>query len=618
MKKYKSSIKNKRENIKNIIISFFLLGTSIFFSLSFLSFFFHWENDQSQIINFLSKETITENLLGKIGAIISHYFIYYGIGISAIFIPILLFITGLIILIQKKFIINNFYKSITYNFIFLSIWIPITSYFIIPNEGGVFCGVFGFEIGNLFVYLFGTIGSYIILIISMIVYINIIYSNIEKKIRYRKILFQNFSFLKNLKMKNYKKKIVFNYNDDYRISYPIIKHKKNTIKLLDIEKNVEFNKKKIIKILNYYQIKISQINAIIGPTIILYEISPHIGVRISKIKNLEREIALNLSAQSIRIIAPIPGKSTIGIEIPNKKRHIVHINDILFSEENKKKSCSMELPISLGKTIFNENFIVDLTEMPHLLIAGSTGQGKSVGLNAIIIFLLYNKNPEEIKFILIDPKKVELSIYKKISKYYFAMFPNYTGNNVISDLDEIENILDSLCKEMEKRYNILERYKVRNIIEYNKKECKNKSKLPYIILMIDEFADILSYKSKKTKIIEKYLIRLAQLARAVGIHLIIATQRPSVDVITGLIKSNFTARIAFKVGSKIDSITILDCTGAEKLVGKGDLLFSNKNEIIRLQCPFIDSSYIQKIVNYYNRYCNKKKEYFLPNPGKNK
>ncbi len=285
------------------------------------------------------------------------------------------------------------------------------------------------------------------------------------------------------------------------------------------------------------------------------------------------------------------------------------MKDILFSEESDKKSYKKELPIPLGKTIFNEIFIIDLVDMPHLLVAGSTGQGKSVGLNVMIIFLLYKKNSENIKFILIDPKKVELSIYKKISKSYFATLPN-SKDTIITNLHRVKNILNSLCKEMEKRYVILEKYQVRNIKEYNIKH--KKKHLPYIVLIIDEFADLsLSFKEKK---IETYITRLAQLARAVGIHLILATQRPSVDVITGLIKSNFTARISFRVSSKIDSITILDCAGAEQLIGKGDLLFSNNNELIRLQCPFMDLSDIQKVVDFYGKKNHNKKEYFLPKP----
>nr|WP_317168690.1 DNA translocase FtsK [Blattabacterium cuenoti] len=413
-----------------------------------------------------------------------------------------------------------------------------------------------------------------------------------------------------------KHKPIKNNNNDKKnkiIIHSILRKKEDHSMISEMKKNIENNKKKIEQILKHYNIIIDKVEANIGPSITLYEIYPHIGTRISKIKNLENEIALSLSAVSIRIIAPIPSKGTIGIEIPNHKRSIVYMEEILFSEESDKKSKEMELPISLGKTIFNEIFIMDLANMPHLLIAGSTGQGKSVGLNAIIIFLLFQKKSKDIKFILIDPKKVELSIYQNISKSYFATLPKCI-NPIITNLYDARNILNSLCKEMDKRYAILERYKVRNIKEYNLKfKCKKKYDFPYIIVIIDEFADLsLSFKKKE---IETYIIRLAQLSRAVGIHLIIATQRPSVDVITGLIKSNFTARISFRVSSKIDSRTILDCSGAENLIGNGDLLFSNKNELIRLQCPFIELSTIQKFIELYKKINGKKNEFFLlPEP----
>ncbi|WP_185861897.1 DNA translocase FtsK 4TM domain-containing protein [Blattabacterium cuenoti] len=614
----KKKIINENKIIKTIF-GFFLLGNSLFLFLSFFSFFFHWKNDQSQLSKIFDKEIIAENLLGKIGSAISHYFIHSGIGISAFFIPILLFLTGLKILFTKKKFLNNFYKSTIYKFIFFSIWLPITLHLMIPDEG-ILCGVFGFEIGNLLIHLFGKVGLYILILTSIIFYFIITFrintpnikNGIQKKIQYfdkktdtickignfilnKKIVKIPFKKVYNTDTKNIIRSIFSNYN------------KKEDLTFIDID--LESSKKKIVQILNYYKIEVCKIKAIIGPTITLYEIYPKIGTRISKINNLKNEIALNLSAISIRIIAPIPGKGSIGIEIPNNQRYIVDMKDILFSKESDKKSHQMELPISLGKTVFNEIFIIDLTKMPHLLIAGSTGQGKSVGLNMMIIFLLYQKNPKDIKFILIDPKKVELSIYKKISKSYFATLPN-SIKPIITNLHEVKNILNSLCKEMDKRYAILEKYKVRNIKEYNVYN-KKKYHLPYIILIIDEFAD-LSFSFKKE--IEIYITRLAQLARAVGIHLIIATQRPSVDVITGLIKSNFTARIAFRVSSKIDSRTILDCTGAEQLIGKGDLLFSNKNELIRLQCPFMNLSDIKKIVDFYGKN-NQKNEYFLlPEP----
>ncbi|WP_238785628.1 DNA translocase FtsK 4TM domain-containing protein [Blattabacterium cuenoti] len=605
--------------MENTILGFFLLGISIFFIISFFSFFFHWKNDQSQLEIILDKETTVENLLGKTGAIISHCMIYCGIGISAIFIPIFLFISGLKFIVYKKLIINNIYKYMIYDFMFFSIWIPITFYLFITNkEGGLYSGIFGFEIGNLFISLFGRIGTYIIIFTSIISYIIILFQRKKKKIIYNSViqLYPIFEYLKKKTSKEESKKIKILNNE-----YPFYSKKQINISN-DTNIIIENNKKKINQILGYYKIKIIDIKATIGPSITLYEVSPHIGVRISKIKNLEKEIALNLSATSIRIIAPIPGKGTIGIEIPNNKRNIVHISDIILSEKKNKKNCNMEIPILLGKTIFNDDFVVNLIEMPHILIAGSTGQGKSVGLNSIIIFLLHKKNPKDIKFILIDPKRVELSIYEKISTSYLAMLPPYNNKKstgIITDMYQVKNVLNSLCKEMDKRYKTLERYKARNIKEYNEYIKNKKINFPYIILIIDEFADLCissKHNKKETKLIEKYLIRLSQLSRAVGIHLIIATQRPSVDVITGLIKANFPARIAFKVSSKVDSITILDCSGAEKLIGKGDLLFYNKNELIRLQCPFINLSDIKKIVNYYGNKSCKENKYFLPYPTK--
>ncbi|WP_341658410.1 DNA translocase FtsK 4TM domain-containing protein [Blattabacterium cuenoti] len=618
---YRNKIKKKeRKNEKKTfktIFGFFLLGNSIFLFLSFFSFLFHWKNDQSQLEKLFDKEIIAENLLGKMGATVSHYFIHCGIGVSSFFIPIFLFFTGLKILFSKKEFFNNFYKSTIYKFLFFIVWLPIFFYVIVPDQG-IFSGIFGFEIGNYLIHLFGIVGLSMLLFTSIIFYWIIIFHI-------------NDSTIKNgmkKKIQNINKKIdttlqLCNLLDNHpemdssfrkkkNMLYSILYKKKEDFSFIDLKIDLESNKKKIIQILNHYNIEICEIKANIGPTITLYEIYPKVGTRISKIKNLKNEIALNLSALSIRIIAPIPGKGSIGIEIPNYKRYPVYMKDILFSEESHKKSHKMELPISLGKTVFNEILIVDLAKMPHLLIAGSTGQGKSVGLNVMIVFLLYQKHPKDIKFILIDPKKVELSIYKKISKSYFATLPN-SIEPIITDLHKVKNTLNSLCKEMDQRYAIFEKYKVRNIKEYNNVIKKyNKYHLPYIILIIDEFADLnMNHKKKQ---IEIYITRLAQLARAVGIHLIIATQRPSVDVITGLIKSNFTARIAFRVSSKIDSRTILDCTGAEQLIGKGDMLFSNRNELIRLQCPFMELSDIQKIVDFYGNN-NKKNEYFfLPKP----
>ncbi|WP_185850750.1 DNA translocase FtsK 4TM domain-containing protein [Blattabacterium cuenoti] len=608
-KKIHNPKKKYETKIVQIFFGSLLLGNSIFLLLSFFSFLFHWKNDQSQLIYLFNKDIIAENLLGKIGAILSHYFLHCGIGICSFIFPILLFMKGLSILLKEKFQLTK-YQSIIYKFLFISIWIPITSFLFFPKNG-ILSGIIGFEIANFLIHLFGKIGLCILLIISIIPYIITIFRpNTPKKngIKSQKFFLNFYKKTFFSTPSTYKKKI--NSIKKPPLLFFLKKEEKNDFYSSISEIDVENNKKKIIDILNFYKIEIEKIKATIGPTITLYQLFPKVGVRISKIKNLKNEIALNLSALSIRIIAPIPGKGSIGIEIPNNKRTLVYMKTILLSEEDSiKKSNQMELPISLGKTVCNETFVIDLVNMPHLLIAGATGQGKSVGLNAIIVYLLYNKKPENMKFIFIDPKKVELSIYNKISKSYFAILPN-SINPIITDIHEVRDILNSLCKEMDKRFSMFERAKVRNIKEYNVKYEK-KYHLPYIILIIDEFADLTLNK----KYIEVYIIRLAQLARAVGIHLIISTQRPSVDVITGLIKSNFTARISFKVSSKIDSRTILDSSGAEQLIGKGDLLFSHKNELIRLQCPFLNLSDIQNIVNFYGKKRFQKNESFLlPKP----
>lgn len=359
------------------------------------------------------------------------------------------------------------------------------------------------------------------------------------------------------------------------------------------------NKNRIVETLNNYGIQIEKIKATIGPTVTLYEIIPAAGVRISKIKNLEDDIALSLSALGIRIIAPIPGKGTIGIEVPNQNPETVAMRAILASE--KFQNSNMELPIGLGKTISNETFIADLAKMPHLLMAGATGQGKSVGLNAILVSLLYKKHPSQIKFVLVDPKKVELTLFNKIERHFLAKLPD-SEDAIITDTKKVINTLNSLCIEMDQRYDLLKEAQVRNIKEYNAKFIARKLNpnkghkfLPYIVLVVDEFADLIMTAGKE---VELPIARLAQLARAIGIHLIIATQRPSVNIITGTIKANFPARIAFRVTSKIDSRTILDAGGAEQLIGRGDMLFSTGNDLIRLQCGFVDTPEVDKITDF--------------------
>jgi S-DNA-T family DNA segregation ATPase FtsK/SpoIIIE len=362
---------------------------------------------------------------------------------------------------------------------------------------------------------------------------------------------------------------------------------------------LETNKNQIINTLKNYDIDIQKISATVGPTVTLYEIVPAAGVRISRIKNLEDDIALSLAALGIRIIAPIPGKGTVGIEVPNVKKTVVSMRSMLSSEKFQNNAFS--LPIAIGKKIDNENFIVDLTTMPHLLMAGATGQGKSVGLNAILVSLLYKKHPSQIKLVLVDPKKVELSLYRHIETHFLAKLPG-EEEAIITDTKKVIHTLNALCIEMDNRYDLLKEAGARNIREYNEKFVKRKLNpqkghqfLPFIVLVVDEFADLIMTAGKE---VEMPIARLAQLARAVGIHLIIATQRPSVNIITGTIKANFPVRIAFKVSSKIDSRTILDAGGAEQLIGKGDMLISYNGEITRLQCAFVDTPEVDAVCDF--------------------
>lgn len=384
-------------------------------------------------------------------------------------------------------------------------------------------------------------------------------------------------------------------------------------KIITDPAELETNKNQIITTLKNYDIDIQRISATVGPTVTLYEIVPAAGVRISRIKNLEDDIALSLSALGIRIIAPIPGKGTIGIEVPNHKKTIVSMRTMLASEKFQKNHFA--LPIAIGKKIDNENFIVDLTTMPHLLMAGATGQGKSVGLNAILVSLLYRKHPSQLKFVLIDPKKVELSIYRVIEKHFLAKLPG-EDEPIITDTKKVVYTLNALCIEMDNRYDLLKEAGTRNIKEYNEKfaqrrlnPAKGHQYLPFIVLVIDEFADLIMTAGKE---VEMPIARLAQLARAVGIHLIIATQRPSVNIITGTIKANFPARIAFKVSSKIDSRTILDAGGAEQLIGKGDMLISYNGEITRLQCAFVDTPEVEAVVDFIGEQQGYPQPFHLP------
>ena len=379
------------------------------------------------------------------------------------------------------------------------------------------------------------------------------------------------------------------------------------------------NKNRIIEVLNSFGVKISSITATVGPTITLYELTPAEGVRISKIRNLEDDIALSLSALGIRIIAPIPGKGTIGIEVPNAKANIVSMEGILNSR--KFQETTMELPLALGKTITNDVFMVDLAKIPHLLVAGATGQGKSVGLNAIITSLLYKKHPNELKFVLVDPKKVEFSVYSPIVNHFMAQIPDDTGDEeaIITDVTKVIRTLNSLCKLMDHRYDLLKMAGVRNIKEYNQKFVNRRLRLtdgheymPYIVVIIDEFGDLIMTAGKE---IELPIARIAQLARAVGIHMVIATQRPTTRIITGNIKANFPGRIAFKVSSRIDSMTILDRTGANQLIGRGDMLYSAGSDPVRVQCAFVDTPEVERINKYIQEQPGPVEPLELPEPS---
>jgi S-DNA-T family DNA segregation ATPase FtsK/SpoIIIE len=379
------------------------------------------------------------------------------------------------------------------------------------------------------------------------------------------------------------------------------------------QQELEANKNRIVDTLRNYNIEIEHIKATIGPTVTLYEIIPKPGVRISKIKNLEDDIALSLAALGIRIIAPMPGKGTIGIEVPNSSPEMVSMKSIIATEKFQKTE--MDLPIALGKTISNEVYIADLAKMPHLLVAGATGQGKSVGINAILTSLLYKKHPAELKFVLVDPKKVELSLFKKIERHFLAKLPN-EDDAIITDTKKVINTLNSLCIEMDQRYDLLKNAQVRNLKEYNSKFINRRLNpeeghrfLPFIVLIVDEFADLMMTAGKE---VETPIARLAQLARAVGIHLVIATQRPSVNIITGTIKANFPARLAFRVLSKVDSRTILDAGGADQLIGRGDMLLATGSDLIRIQCAFVDTPEVDQISDFIGSQRGYPSAFFLP------
>ena len=663
-----SSKKKANKSKFKVVFGYILLFSSLVLFASFISYIFNWKVDQSNVDMIFDRDIEVENILGKTGAYISHLFIYKLFGFSSFVLPIILLVSSYYILLNKK--IFDLFGKINWLLVLL-IWITILSGYL-KNYFPVQSGLVGFEV-NLFLESYiGRIGILLILIFSFIISIAILFNVTpsgtlslinnffkakEQKILDSELEIEKDNIIENIDEDKQNDNLILDETEPNNnigtnnISIEVEKINEEEISTKNVDfsnvdsikfdptlelrsfknpsvdllkdygdgtikidqEELESNKNRIVDTLKNYNIGIKQIKATIGPTVTLYEIVPDAGVRISKIKNLEDDIALSLSALGIRIIAPIPGKGTIGIEVPNKKKSIVSMKSLLSSK--KFIESDMELPITLGKTISNETFVVDLTKMPHLLMAGATGQGKSVGINAILTSMIYKKHPAEVKFVLVDPKKIELSIFNKIERHYLAKLSD-SDDAIIIDNDKVINTLNSLCVEMDKRYELLKDAMTRNIKEYNDKFISRKLNpenghtfLPYIVLVIDEFADLIMTAGKE---VETPLARLAQLSRAVGIHLIIATQRPSVNVITGLIKANFPARIAFRVTSKIDSRTILDTGGAEQLIGRGDLLYSQSNELTRIQCGFIDTSDVEKLSDYIGSQTGYTSAYILP------
>ncbi len=675
---------------------------SVYLSIAFVSFIFTWQLDQDKVLGpssqLLSTDVKVQNWLGKIGALVSHLFMFKWFGVSSFLLVPVFLLAGLKRLFNRDF---EFLKKVNRVALFSIFWFSLVFGFFFTDKLLFMGGGFGYILNEKLNALLGGIGTLVLLVVSMFGFLVIMFNfSFEKKkeiltdenpdaikevieeplrneFKSSTITEINLNLTEEEEQELMDIKIVGKEEEEEKkttdetigeepsavqeeieleLSNPeeersidkkpgevdfIVEEKKEEeliiedenkaqhlvekfgeydptldlgsykfphVDLLENYGNVETkinqeelntNKNRIIDTLKNYGIEIDKIKATIGPTVTLYEIVPAAGVRISKIKNLEDDIALSLAALGIRIIAPIPGKGTIGIEVPNQNPEMVPMRNIIGSE--KFQHSTFDLPIALGKTISNETFIADLAKMPHLLMAGATGQGKSVGLNAILVSLLYKKHPAQIKFVLVDPKKVELTLFNKIERHFLAKLPN-SEDAIITDNTKVIHTLNSLCIEMDNRYALLQDAQVRNIKEYNTKFIARKLNpndghkfLPYIILVVDEFADLIMTAGKE---VETPIARLAQLARAIGIHLIIATQRPSVNIITGTIKANFPARIAFRVTSKIDSRTILDAGGAEQLIGRGDMLLSTGNELIRIQCAFVDTPEVEKICDF--------------------
>ena len=667
--------KKERKRRREVMAGSFLILVGFLLIVSFVSYFFNWQSDQSTIDGFFDKNIQSKNILNKIGAITAHFFIYRLFGLSAFILPSLLTYSGFLLFfnLSKEREVIHWIWALCYMtclMIFLGFY---------NDSSPLLSGLVGFEINDFFCTYLGSTGLISILVFTIIIILVVQWKlTPEKVIQFFNRLFVREKLIEEIPVENSlnmevesftsesieksENELSINIDDsdskidsseseeslemevedvieeeslDDNLSQSLLEKQGFFDPKLELSKysfpshdllkdygegtitidqeELEINKNKIVETLSNYKIGISKIKATVGPTVTLYEIVPEAGIRISKIKNLEDDIALSLSALGIRIIAPIPGKGTIGIEVPNQKPSVVSMRSVITSSKFQK--AEMELPLALGKTISNETFVVDLTKMPHLLMAGATGQGKSVGLNAVLTSLLYKKHPAEIKFVLVDPKKVELNIYNKIERHYLAKLPD-SDDAIITDNKKVINTLNSLCIEMDNRYELLKIASCRNLKEYNLKYRERKLNpndghnfLPYIVLVVDEFADLIMTAGKE---VETPIARLAQLARAVGIHLIIATQRPSVNVITGVIKANFPARIAFRVTSKIDSRTILDSGGADQLIGRGDMLYTQGNELTRIQCAFVDTPEVQKMAEYIGTQLGYSNAYLLP------
>ncbi len=690
------------------IIGLFFLIVSLYFMVAFTSYLFTWQDDQSYVIDanggwsnlMKTQQELTEmglnqpavqNWLGKLGALLSHQFIYEWFGVASFLFIGVFFIIGYRMLFKIK--VLSITKTLAYSF-FLLIFTSVTLAFFhafISDYPHFLEGEFGFWTNRMLQAQIGDAGTAGLLAFAGLSVLIIAYNidfklpersakpkyvvpetgdevELEDEILYPPVEFnlpnrpgqetsngntqklsqnlppieiaeepepeehrpvvlspaKNVPFETSQAVSNELKDsppLTIEKTEEEKKSTELVEqfgmydptldlssYKYPTLDLLENygsnkiavnSEELEANKNKIVETLTHYNIEIDKINATIGPTVTLYEIIPAPGVRISKIKNLEDDIALSLAALGIRIIAPMPGKGTIGIEVPNQHPEMVSMRSVLATE--KFQNTTMDLPIALGKTISNEVYIADLSKMPHLLVAGATGQGKSVGINAILISLLYKMHPSQLKFVLVDPKKVELTLFRKIERHFLAKLPG-EADAIITDTKKVITTLNSLCIEMDLRYDLLKNGHVRNLKEYNQKFISRKLNpneghrfLPFIVLIIDEFADLMMTAGKE---VETPIARIAQLARAVGIHLVIATQRPSVNIITGTIKANFPARLAFRVLSKIDSRTILDSGGADQLIGRGDMLLSTGSDLIRIQCAFVDTPEVEKVSEF--------------------